>query len=303
MNKSSGVLLILAIIIALLLCTESTFVLSQTSSNTPVSAPAIEWQQEYESKTEYVSNVIQTSDGGYAFMDRGWTYQFMFGPSRIYKVDSLGNIQWNKTINFFFASTIIQTNDEGYQLSGRWHTYGTTYEYTPTLIKTDSQGNIQWVANYSSVPDLGISNKAIETSDGGYAYLTEESITKTDSKNNTEWTKNLTISFAETQPPYNSPSLEMFSLTETADGALAAVGVGKNLYAWARWGNIYFVKTEAFLPLPSQTPLPTPVLTPIPTPTPTPLPTQNVEVIALASLIIGMVVGASLMLFLKKRRH
>jgi hypothetical protein len=199
---------ILAFAVSLLLSTGLLSNISaQTSSNASVSAPAIAWQQEYEGWTEYVSNVIQTSDGGYAFMNIGYAHQSYAVPSVIYKVDSLGNVQWNKTMDHFFGSIIIQTSAEGYEISGRWQTYGTTYEYTPTIIKTDSQGNIQWVANYSSIPDLGINPTSIQTSDGGVAYLQHWTVSlygttglpsggivKTDSSHHTQWVKKSNVS-------------------------------------------------------------------------------------------------------------
>lgn len=290
--------------------------LSQTSSNASVSAPAIAWKREYEGITAYVSNVIQTSDGGYAFMDTGHArYSFSPVPSVIYKVDSLGNVQWNKTMDNFLGSTIIQTSDEGYEMSGRWQPPSPTYDLTPTIIKTDSQGNIQWVANYSSIPDLGINPTNIQTSDGGFAYLQHWTVSlygtsgiqsggivKTDSNYNTQWVMNLTCPYPQRSPNGTFP-LALESLIETSDGALVGVGVGRTVMSNPPRGHIYLIKTEPFLSLPQQTPLPTPVLTPIAPPTPTPEPKPNVEAIVITSIIIGMVAGASLTLLLKKRKH
>ena len=154
----------------------------------------------------------------------------------------------------------------------------------------DSNGNIQWVANYSSVPDFGIASTSIQTSDGGFAYWTNGNITKTDSNNNTQWVKQLTYRGIDGTVP-----LKLTSLIETSDGALAALGVGANLRDNLLTGTICLIKTEAFLPLPSQTPLPTPI--------PTPLPALTVEAAVILSLIIGAVVAAGLLVFLKKRKR
>ena len=150
-SKTLALLLVLLFLISSVLLTHSN-VKAQTSGNT--SAPAIQWQQRYGGSTEAVSNLIQTSDGGYAFLDLGWSYQYTFFPSSFCKVDSLGNIQWTKTYGLFRALNLVQTSDWGYEISGYWSTYGTTYEYTSTIIKTDSEGNVQWVENYSSSLDL-----------------------------------------------------------------------------------------------------------------------------------------------------
>jgi hypothetical protein len=298
----------LLLVAAILLCIESLpSVFSQTSDNAPISAPAIERQTDYGRAGVYdgtgvqsASNLIQTSDGGYAFMDLGWGYQFTFEPSTFFKVDSLGNVQFEKTIDFLAASSIIQTNDEGYEIAGYWSTYGTTYEHTPTLVKMDYQGNIQWAANFSSVPDLGIASTGIETSDGGFAYWKDGSITKNDSNNNTQWVKNLTYTGADGTAP-----LELSSVIETSDGALATLGVGYNLFDNPRTGKIYLIKTEAFLPIPSQALLPTP----IPTPTPTPEPISTALVIAIVILVaIGtialiVVICTGLLVYYRKSRR
>jgi hypothetical protein len=311
MGKRVGLMLILAVAVSLLV---STGVLNG------VSAPAterqeeygkhidIEWQREYEGREfidifridESTTNLIQTSDGGYAFLSHAWGHQITFRPSTFFKVDSSGIMQWNETIPFLSAHTLIQTNDEGYEIAGYWSTYGTTYEHTPTLVKTDVQGNIEWVKNYSSVPDLGVSSASIQTSDGGYAYLQSSGMTpfwgfkvpaggivKTDSSNNTQWVKNLTYPSL-----YGDLPLVLSSLIETSDGALAGLGVGSHALGYYD-GDIYLVKTEPFLPLPTQTPLPTPIPTPPPPPT--------VEAISVVSVIIGVIAVAGLLVFLKKR--
>ncbi len=243
-----------------------------------MTAPGIEWQRNYfvagsedNSGIEAVSNLIQTIDGGYVFMDLGWSHQQTFTPTTVYKVDSSGNIQWKRTIDRFVGTTIIQTSDEGYEISGKWSTYGTTYIYTPTLLKTDPQANIEWTRNYSKVPDLGIvtsqnfggssSTPRIQTSDGGFAYWNHQlsnssfqSTVKTDTNNRVQWAKNLT--FASN---YGIDNLYLTSLIETSDGALAALGVGYMIPGNTLTGRIYLVKTEPFLPLPSPTTLPTPI--------------------------------------------
>ena len=283
------------LIAAILLCSESLpIVFSQASSSAPVSAPFIASQKDYRHSSPYddtnvesASNLIQTSDVGYIFMDLGWRYQGSFMPSTVYKIDSSGNMQWSKTIDFLLASTIIQTNDEGYEIAGQW--YSITHNI-PTLIKMDSIGNIQWVANYSSVPDLGVASTEIQTSDGGFVYWIDGSITKTDSNNSTLWVKNLNYTGADGTAP-----LRLSSVIESSDGALSALGVGCSLFDNLRTGKIYLIKTEAFLPLPSQTPLPTPIATPIPTP--------EAEVTTGILVIIAVVALVSLLFFLRKRKR
>jgi hypothetical protein len=134
--------------------------------------------------------------------------------------------------------------------------------YIPTLLKTDSQGSILWVANYSYLPNLGITSAmqssigytpAIRTSDGGFVYWSIGQITKVDSTNRTQWIENVRYS--------RYSGLPIYWMTETSDGALAFLGVGLTLEDNLQSGNIYLFKTEPFLPVPSSTQLPTPLPT------------------------------------------
>lgn len=74
--------------------------------------PKLEFQKEYGNgnyNTAAVSNLIQTSDGGYAFLDGG--YFNGFGPdvgSTLYKVNSTGGIEWTLYIDLFQAISLIK---------------------------------------------------------------------------------------------------------------------------------------------------------------------------------------------------
>lgn len=311
-NKTLALLLVLLILTSLALLPHAV-VKAQSATN---SAPAIQWQKEYgDSLTAFVSNLIQTSDGGYAFLDLGWEHSVGFQPATIYKIDSLGSVQWTETINSFAGSTIIQTNDTGYEISGFFEDSsflmvgGTAPSlplgYQGSIIKTDSQGNIQWIENYTSTPPiLTITSSKIQASDGGLAYIQASdgglsyletwSIIKADSSNYTHWTKELTFQ------AYNSTySIALFSLIETSDGAIAVLGVGNPSYGENLFGNIYLTKTEPFLPKPSPTLLPTPIQTPIITvskPVLTP-------VILAVALVIGIVVSSAVGLLLYRRHR
>jgi hypothetical protein len=294
--------IVLVLTTAILLCTELLpMVLSQTSINVPASAPAIEWQKFYGGSAVSVSNLIQTIDGGYIFMDLGWRYNVGFEPSTVYKVDSTGNVQWSKTIGpynaseYLGASSIIQTNDGGYEIAGDW-TVGVTYQYTPTLVKMDSQGNIQWVKNYSTTLMLGSISTRIQSSDGGFVFCwTDGRIIKTDPRNNTEWIKQFNYT-DDMGAPLGILPLSIRSVIETSDGALAILAVGEYHSGIARTGRIYLIKTEAFLPQPPQTPLPKPI-------TEFTEPTVGSTVAAVMLMSVFMLVAIGLLIFLKKRKH
>jgi hypothetical protein len=313
--SKSLVLLIVALFLTSLIVPQIVTVKAQ-ASNPNSSIPPIVWEKQYGDAVARVSNLIQTTDGGYAFLDLGWTFQGYFEKPTIYKVDSLGNVQWTKTIDFQ-TSTIVQTSDGGYQISGNWLTWG--YREPNALIKTDSQGNIEWNVNYSNpnmVPNLNIASTNIPTTDGGFAYidtnihptefssayLESSKLTKTNSNNQTIWSIPVTytnhIQFGNFSYDDVYP-LVLSSLIETSDGALAGIGVGHPVSDNFRIGSINLIKTEAFLPLPSPTQLPTPIPTPIPTPTSIGSLTLNLAIPIIAVVIIAVAVISALLF----RRH
>jgi hypothetical protein len=259
------------------------------------SIPAIEWQNEYGNKTTgSVSNVIQTSDGGYAFLDLGSAHQFYFKPSTLYKICSNGSLEWQKILDTFTAKNVTQTSDGGFQVNGFWNTYGTTYERTSASLKTDSDGEVDWYVNYTSPVSVPFENfTRIQTSDGGFAYISGSSLIKADSSNQTQWTKELT---GPRSGPYG---VMLFSIVETSDGAIAILGVDAPSYAGNVFGNIYLAKTEPFLPLPSPSELPTPISTPTSKPIVTPLTNWYLVTIALSVTTALVVI---LLLFRRYRK-
>lgn len=281
---------------------------AEAQSNSQNSPPEIAWQHVYgNSNIEYSSNLVQTNDNGFIFMDTGWNYQETLKPATIYKLDSSGNTQWTKIIDSFVGDAIIQTSDGGYEITGEWSAF------TPTMIKTDSNGNIQWVQNYSRVPSLGISGimqfwegynatpyqTTVQTSDGGFVFWSLGQITKTDSTNRTQWVENFTYISPDAPPPKGVTGLPIFWLIETSDGGVAFLGVGTQLEDVRFSGNIYLYKTDPFLPEPSPTQLPTPIPTPTPTPSQIGSLTLNLAIPIIAIVIIA-VVFISALLF---RRH
>jgi hypothetical protein len=320
-SKTVGLLLVLIFIMSLVTIQPLNVSAQSNSQNSP---PTIEWQNSYSNnKSGFIggfqsaSNVIQTADGGYAFMDLGWSHQVFFVPSTVYKLNSTGFVEWKKTIDYLDAKTIIQTNDGGFEIAGWWSTYGTTYQFTPTLIKTDSQANIQYVENYSSqwienpssVPNLGVTYPvwehggsystvgSIKTSDGGFAHWSLGNITKTDDYNITQWVENMTyVSDGGVTP------LGLTSVVETSDGALVSLGIGYYSISNSLTGKIYLTKTEPFLPVPSPTQLPTPIQTPTAT-TSTPKNTSQLVSMILPITLIAIVLAVVISLLFYGRHQ
>jgi hypothetical protein len=144
-TKSKSFALVIVVLFLIPVVTLQQTAVAQPSNQ----APKIEFQKEYcDNQTAEVSNIFQTIDGGYIFMDWGRSHYADLESAIFYKIDSSGNMRWNKTLPKFIGSYVIQTSDEGYELSGSFPFS------TPSIIKMDSQGNIQWIANYSRYSSL-----------------------------------------------------------------------------------------------------------------------------------------------------
>ena len=204
-TKSKNIALLIVVLLLVFVATFQQTAVAQPTNSSIV--PATLWQQNYRDYDVLVggrtlSNLIQTSDEGFAFLSLGYPRQGLLHPATLFKVNSTGNIEWVKTLDSFTASNISQTSDGGYNISGNWRPAESVYLLIPALIKTDSNGNIQWSENYSSTPIIEeYTNKSlvstiIPTSDGGFAYIRGANIVKTDSKNQTQWEKHVTY----TQP-------------------------------------------------------------------------------------------------------
>jgi hypothetical protein len=289
-------------------------VLAQQSDTS--AAPKILWQQNYDGDYSVlwnipsVTNLIETNDGGFAFMTMGFPH-FNMHPSILFKVDSTGNLQWTEQFDYFIASTIIQTSDGGYEISGEWANYYGIRN--ATLIKTDPNGTMQWSCNYTAIPQLNVNSAVlqngsnvstmIETSDSGYAYVdwAMGRIIKTDANKEIEWYIKTNYSDARTiqldRGSFTIPAISaaMCSLIETSDGALAGLGIALSYFDNVYSCSIVLIKTVSFLPPPQQTALPTPIPTPITLQTIFPQKTW----LALLPIIVGCIVIAILLIYKK----
>jgi hypothetical protein len=96
------------------------------------------------------------------------------------KMDSSGNMLWNKTFGRIagdFASddsarSLVQTIDGGFAIAGFTSTYRGYYD-TVYLVKTDSDGNMQWsrLLRAAILPGDEYGESMIQSSDGGYVIV------------------------------------------------------------------------------------------------------------------------------------
>ncbi|MFZ7138672.1 MAG: hypothetical protein ACOWW1_09690 [archaeon] len=134
-----------------------------------VNASSCMWNQTYGGEaTDFVRSLIQTSDGGYAMA--GWTESYGAGGTDYWlvKTDSQGNTQWSQTYGGTGsenAHAVVQTTDEGYALTG-YRQLKSDMERTCWLVKTDSEGNMNWNQTFSGSENY-LAYSLVETSDGG----------------------------------------------------------------------------------------------------------------------------------------
>ena len=158
------------------------------------------WTKTYGGQYEdYGRDVVQTSDGDFVVLSSSNSYGSGESVIYLFKVDAQGNMLWNKTISEskdISPSAIKIAPDGGFVICG--NTKDTPDNSTDALlIKTDSNGNIQWKNHYggndseSASDVLPISNGYIFVGSIAYAssgdfdvYLVE-----TDDSGNVKWSK------------------------------------------------------------------------------------------------------------------
>lgn len=142
-------------------------------------APAIQWQKVLGgSYDEFPSSINQTLDGGYVVVGRirspgsgGGSYGYENEDVLVMKLDSSGNIQWQKVFGEEGddgGSGIEQTTDGGYIIAGYKNTGSSGSNVW--VLKLDSSGNLQWqkvLGGYGE--DRG--SDIVQTADGGYILV------------------------------------------------------------------------------------------------------------------------------------
>ena len=161
-----------------------------------------EWLKVYDDPLYgYHMCIQETNDGGYIVSGEidvapgDWDVLLM-------KTDSAGNVEWQQIWSYGEfgdnAYAVRQTTDGGYILSGRKGNSGSEADFL--VIKTDSNGNIEWDNTYGGENwEQSQSNDILLTSDGGYIFLAETEsfgaggqdiwLIKTDANGNMEWNK------------------------------------------------------------------------------------------------------------------
>jgi hypothetical protein len=152
----------------------------------------LQWQKTYGgSDDDRGSDLIQTSDGGYAVIgksksdDLDVSENAGFDDFWVSKLDSSGSISWEYTFGFAGSDTpysIIQTNDNGYLLSGVLDVSASNGQGDRNsigsrhaggdywVIKLNANGVKQW-SNYYGGSFTDTAYDAIQTEDDGYIII------------------------------------------------------------------------------------------------------------------------------------
>jgi hypothetical protein len=145
-------------------------------------------------------SLATTSDGGLILACETRSFGAGGADFWLIKTDSQGNLEWDMTYGGTdneFASTVVETLDGGYAVTGSTiPSEGGNADFW--LIKTDSQGNLEWSQSYGG-DGTEYANSMITTMDGGYALAGSTTsfgngdwdgwLVKTDSKGIMEWSE------------------------------------------------------------------------------------------------------------------
>jgi hypothetical protein len=180
---------------------------------------------------EMANSVIQTEDGGY-LLAGCIDFDAQSQSTYVTKTDSLGNIQWNRTLPGQGANSIIDCGDGGYALVVKSpNVFG--------LVKINASGETQLSMDYMGPADEAEAQSIINTDDGGFAIAgwigtngTRERGTwliKTDSSGILEWSRTY-------------QGFGAYSLIKTSDGNYAMTGDSAYLMVTDSAGNVLMTK-------------------------------------------------------------
>jgi hypothetical protein len=161
----------------------------------------MEWNKTYGGANRaHAFSIVQTIDEGYALAGAIMDADTGNVDVWLVKTDSVGNMEWNKTYGGAAkdsANSILQTIDGGYTIAGYTYSFGAG-NGDFWLVKTDSEGNIEWSKTYGG-SNHDSASSIIQTDDGGYLLAgTTNSfgagsydlwLVKTDQHGNREWSQ------------------------------------------------------------------------------------------------------------------
>ena len=208
------------------------------------SSGSTQWNKTYGQPTaDRANSVIQTNDRGYALAGYS-TGNNASNDLWFVKTDSMGNMQWNRTYGgsrWDEANSVIQSSDGGYMLAGTTNSLSdvTYIPHDCWLVKTDSDGNMEWNKTYDKDGGSDGANSLLQASDGGYTLAGHTGgfigqnvwIIKTDPNGNRIWD----VIWSTREPARTS------SLIQTSDGGYAVTGWTDSLDGYAGMSSYLFL--------------------------------------------------------------
>lgn len=140
------------------------------------STGSLEWDKTYGGIFDECGYaLVQTSDGGYTIVGETASYGSSghAGDVWLLKVDSEGNKLWSQTYGGSAEDAgwdLIQTSDGGYAITGYTYSKSSDGSSDVWLIKTDSDGVLQWDQTFGGATD-NCGWSLVETSDSAYAIV------------------------------------------------------------------------------------------------------------------------------------
>ncbi len=152
------------------------------------------------SRQDYGFGLVATDDGGFAMVGHSNSYGSQDFNVLLTKLDASGNILWSRLYGGAGGEEglkLVQTSDGGFAICGKTNSYGAG-DFDALLIKTDGNGNLQWMKAYGGLAEEHLVNLR-ETRDHGF-ILSGSTLSygqgnwdmlfiKTDSVGDTLWTK------------------------------------------------------------------------------------------------------------------
>lgn len=129
----------------------------------------VQWAKSYTGADDIYEELVgQTVDGGYIISGNVEPNGILTGDLLI-KIDSSGNVQWNRLYEGINGNGALQTADGGYVLSGIYDTSGYAMN---TMLKTDSTGMPLWHKTFNFIAPFSFKYTLISTSDQGLILAT-----------------------------------------------------------------------------------------------------------------------------------
>jgi hypothetical protein len=135
----------------------------------------INWQKSYGNMDDvfyYVTAANQTADGGYLLTGCS-THNHYNDVSWVMKLDSTGNISWQKSYLDVYFTSLQQISDAGTVLAGTAIRNDPILgiRYDMLVMKFDSDGSIVSQKSYTNSDQYLVGSDVKQTADGGYVVL------------------------------------------------------------------------------------------------------------------------------------